>query len=101
MKGGSTSNEGRLNRSECWNGGMELEGRWPLPDAVPEAVPGAVPLRDRLLGAYADPRRHYHDVRHLRDVLDRLDELEAHGVAFDPLTVRLAAWFHDAVYDAR
>lgn len=58
-------------------------------------------LRDRLVAAYADPGRGYHDLRHLTEVLDRLDELEAQGIEFDGLVVRLAAWFHDAVYDGR
>ncbi|MBS43948.1 MAG: hypothetical protein CMH83_12455 [Nocardioides sp.] len=56
-------------------------------------------MRDRLLAAYAEPTRGYHDQRHLTEVLDRLDELAAAGVAFDRTTVELAAWFHDSVYD--
>ncbi len=71
---------------------MDLERRWPLT--------GATALRDRLVAAYADPRRGYHDLLHLDEVLDRLDELRAAGNGFDPVTVRLAAWFHDAVHDA-
>jgi predicted metal-dependent HD superfamily phosphohydrolase len=70
---------------------MELPQHWPLPQAAP--------LRDELVAAYADPSRHYHDTRHLADVLDRLDELAAAGTPFDAAPVRLAAWFHDAVYD--
>lgn len=59
---------------------------WPLPDR-PD-------LRDRLLAAYSTGRG-YHDVRHLAEVIDRLEEL---GEGEDPELV-LAAWFHDAVYD--
>ena len=70
-----------------------LADRWPLP--------GASELRDRLLAAYAAPERRYHDLAHLREVLERLDELEAAGAVFDGDVVRLAAWFHDAVYDGR
>ena len=51
----------------------------------------------RLLGAYGSPERAYHDLRHLTEVLERVDELAAE--ATDPDLVRLAAWFHDAVYD--
>ncbi len=51
----------------------------------------------RLLGAYGSPERAYHDLRHLTEVLERVDELAAQ--ATDPDLVRLAAWFHDAVYD--
>ncbi|QIK65910.1 hypothetical protein G7072_05770 [Nocardioides sp. HDW12B] len=69
---------------------MELERRWPLA--------GSEEVRDRLLAAYGDAARGYHDRLHLAEVLERLDELEAAGEPFDPLPVRLAAWFHDAVY---
>ena len=65
--------------------------RWPLPDLVD--------VRDDLLAAYADPERGYHDTLHLTEVLDRLDELAAVGVRFEPTVVVLAAWFHDSVYD--
>jgi predicted metal-dependent HD superfamily phosphohydrolase len=56
-------------------------------------------VRDDLLRAYGDPARGYHDVRHLTEVLSRLDELAHHGTVFDRTPVLLAAWFHDAVYD--
>jgi predicted metal-dependent HD superfamily phosphohydrolase len=72
-------------------GGMDPSHRWPLPDT--DAV------RDQLVAAYADPSRGYHDTRHLSEVLERLDELAAHGAGFDRTAVELAAWFHDAVYD--
>jgi predicted metal-dependent HD superfamily phosphohydrolase len=70
-----------------------LHEAWPLT--------GATDLRDELLAAYADPGRGYHDTRHLGEVLARLDELAAAGVVFEPRAARLAAWFHDAVYDGR
>jgi len=53
----------------------------------------------RLLARWAEPHRRYHDVEHLAEVLDAVDLLAAH--ATDPHAVRLAAWFHDAVYDGR
>lgn len=71
----------------------EVRERWPLA--------GAFRLRDQLVAAYADPTRGYHDLRHLTEVLSRLDELAAAGEEFDGPEVRLAAWFHDAVYDRR
>ena len=57
-------------------------------------------VRDRLLAAYGEPRRGYHDLRHLAEVLQHVDELLEPG---DPSreAVVLAAWFHDAVYDGR
>jgi predicted metal-dependent HD superfamily phosphohydrolase len=51
---------------------------------------------DDLIARYADPSRRYHDLEHLAEVLEHLDRLE--GEADDPLVVRLAGWFHDAVY---
>jgi predicted metal-dependent HD superfamily phosphohydrolase len=51
----------------------------------------------RLLGRWAEPHRGYHDLRHLAEVLARVDQLAAY--ALDLPTVRLAAWFHDAIYD--
>jgi predicted metal-dependent HD superfamily phosphohydrolase len=68
-----------------------LAEAWPLA--------GAAGLRDELLTAYGDPRRGYHDTRHLAEVLERLDELAAAGVAYERRPVQLAAWFHDGVYD--
>lgn len=70
---------------------MELPQHWPLPQAAS--------LRDELVAAYAEPGRHYHDQRHLTELLARLDELAAAGTAYDDVPVRLAGWFHDAVYD--
>ncbi len=60
---------------------------------------GADDLREDLAAAYADPARAHHGTRHLREVLDHLDEIAASGEGFDPVSVSLAAWFHDAVYD--
>jgi len=70
----------------------ELDRFWPA--GCPVA------LRERLEAAYADPSRGYHDLRHLTEVLSRVEELMAMG---DPAreSVLLAAWFHDAVYEGR
>ncbi|WP_433477487.1 HD domain-containing protein [Spirillospora sp. CA-142024] len=46
---------------------------------------------------YGETHRRYHTREHLTAVLDLVDELAGH--ADDPDVVRLAAWFHDAVYD--
>lgn len=52
-----------------------------------------------LLARWAEPHRRYHTLDHLRAVLDAITPLAA--LADDPAAVRLAAWFHDAVYDGR
>jgi predicted metal-dependent HD superfamily phosphohydrolase len=49
-----------------------------------------------LIARYGEPHRRYHDVRHLIDVLDAVDELADDAQDLD--AVRLAVWFHDAVY---
>ncbi|WP_245178929.1 HD domain-containing protein [Streptomyces montanisoli] len=54
------------------------------------------PYADDLLARWSQPQRRYHTTRHLAAVLDHVDTLEDH--AHDPGLVRLAAWFHDAVY---
>ncbi|WEH35197.1 hypothetical protein PZB75_18625 [Streptomyces sp. AM 4-1-1] len=58
--------------------------------------PDPLPYADNLLARWAEPQRRYHTTDHLRTVLDRVDALAGH--AADPDLVRLAAWFHDAVY---
>ena len=54
-------------------------------------------LRDRLAERYREPHRRYHDLRHLQEVLQTVDDLA--DAADDIEAVRWAAWFHDAVYD--
>lgn len=51
-----------------------------------------------LLLRYAEPHRRYHDQAHLLTVLGTLDVLAPEAA---PPTVRLAAWFHDAIYDPK
>ncbi|MFI7015666.1 hypothetical protein [Streptomyces sp. NPDC050164] len=62
----------------------------------PAGGPDPVPYADDLLGRWQEPQRRYHTVGHLTAVLDHIDALEKY--AHDPDVVRLAAWFHDAVY---
>ncbi|MEU6685180.1 hypothetical protein [Streptomyces sp. NPDC046832] len=62
----------------------------------PAGGPDPAPYADNLLARWQEPQRRYHTVEHLTAVLDRVDELRTY--ARDPDVVRLAAWFHDAVY---
>ncbi len=59
-------------------------------------LPRAPALGVDLLDRWQQPHRHYHDVRHLAQVLDALAGLAAGEV---PRPLALAAWFHDAVHD--
>jgi predicted metal-dependent HD superfamily phosphohydrolase len=66
-------------------------------------APDPTPYADNLLARYQEPHRRYHTLAHLTAVLDHIDVLEvaleqAGTPAPDPALVRLAAWFHDAVY---
>jgi predicted metal-dependent HD superfamily phosphohydrolase len=72
----------------------DLATRWA---AVAGSSPGALTLGTDLQRRWSEPHRHYHTLDHLAAVLDRVDELGAY--AADLRTVRLAAFFHDAVYD--
>ncbi|MEU7058957.1 hypothetical protein [Streptomyces sp. NPDC046197] len=62
----------------------------------PGAGPDPAPYADNLLARWQEPQRRYHTLAHLTAVLDRIDVLEQYADA--PDVVRLAAWFHDAVY---
>lgn len=72
---------------------MELRDRWN------RLLPDAQPLGEDLLARYGEQHRQYHDLRHLGDVLDVIDELA--DLTDDPVAVRLAGWFHDAIYDPK
>jgi predicted metal-dependent HD superfamily phosphohydrolase len=50
-----------------------------------------------VVAAWSEPHRRYHDLAHLAAVLGLVGELA--GEAADPDAVRLAAWYHDVVYD--
>lgn len=52
-----------------------------------------------LMARYTESHRRYHTLGHLAAVLSTVDDLAA--CAESPDVVRLAAWYHDAVYDPR
>ncbi|SEP09528.1 Predicted metal-dependent phosphohydrolase, HD superfamily [Trujillonella endophytica] len=52
-----------------------------------------------VLEAWGQPHRRYHDPAHLAAVLGIVGRLA--DAAADPDAVRLAAWYHDVVYDPR
>ncbi len=62
-------------------------------------TPASVGAGENLLARWAQAHRRYHGPDHLRTVLDTIDVLGRH--ADDVRAVRLAAWFHDAVYSGR
>ncbi|MGC9670836.1 metal-dependent phosphohydrolase [Planosporangium sp. 12N6] len=62
-------------------------------------VPAGDALGADLLARWAEPHRHYHDTGHLAVVLAVVDRYA--DLVPDADAVRLAGWFHDAVYDPR
>ena len=86
---------GRLGRwLICWIGGGRRPG---APVRGPD--PASTRAGEQLLARWREPHRHYHTVAHLTAVLDVVDQHA--DLAGRPDVVRLAAWFHDAVYDPR
>ncbi|MFB4271864.1 metal-dependent phosphohydrolase [Nonomuraea sp. GTA35] len=63
----------------------------------------ALALGAELIARWAEPHRRYHTLSHLAAVLTAIDQLgdQLGDEAGDLAAVRLAAWFHDAVYDGR
>ncbi len=59
----------------------------------------AAPLAERLLTAWAEPQRRYHDTEHLAECLATLDVASPPSAERD--IAELALWYHDAVYSAR
>ena len=53
---------------------------------------------ERLVARWTSPGREFHNLKHLIDVLMRVDELDEE--THEPDLVRLAAWFHGAVFDS-
>lgn len=59
--------------------------------------PRAVETGEALLADWSAPHRRYHSAAHLRDVLACVEDLADY--AQDADAVRLAAWYHDSVYN--
>jgi predicted metal-dependent HD superfamily phosphohydrolase len=75
----------------------ELQARWAWLAVAVGNPPGISTIGDGLLASWTQPHRAYHDAVHLLAVLHRIEDLAEH--ATDLRAVRLAAWYHDAVYD--
>jgi predicted metal-dependent HD superfamily phosphohydrolase len=58
-------------------------------------LPRQQELRENLIIRYSEPHRRYHTTKHLLQVLTMIDQL---ADDHDLFLVRLAAWYHDAVY---
>jgi predicted metal-dependent HD superfamily phosphohydrolase len=76
----------------------ELRDRWAVDAGRGRAAETTL---DSLLGRYREPHRRYHGVAHVLRVLRTLDDVLAVTAVADPAAVRLAGWYHDAIYDPR
>jgi predicted metal-dependent HD superfamily phosphohydrolase len=86
--------------------GVQNAPQWLLPSFVRSVIgAGATASPDdirvvgeRLIERWSGPGRHFHNLKHLINVLAHVDELaeETH----EPELVRLAAWYHGAIFDA-
>ena len=68
----------------------DLVARWEA------TLPNQAEIGRDLIRRYGEPHRRYHTQTHLGEVLDWVEEFAEPG--HDLFLVRLAAWFHDAVY---
>jgi predicted metal-dependent HD superfamily phosphohydrolase len=59
----------------------------------------ADPAFEEVRGLYAGPGRFYHTLDHVQGVLDIVESLGSYARNLN--AVRLAAWLHDVIYDAR
>ncbi len=73
---------------------VDLAAAW---TAVVGASRPALDCWADLITRWSEPHRRYHGIGHLSAVLLFLDEYGAHAADID--AVRLAAWYHDAIYD--
>ena len=69
-----------------WNAAWSALGR-----------PAPTGLQVELMNAWAEPQRHYHDQRHLRECLALWARWR--GLGDRAGEVAIALWFHDAIYD--
>lgn len=77
-----------------------LQSRWQTLFAMQgiEPASSAAVFAD-LAARYEEPHRAYHNLRHLRQVLETIDSLRKQ--ASDVTAIELAGWFHDVIYDPR
>jgi predicted metal-dependent HD superfamily phosphohydrolase len=78
----------------------QLQQRWEIvlaPFATDKKL--IVLLFADLVERYTEDGRYYHNLHHIQNVLNTIDALKA--LASDETAVRLAAWFHDVIYEVQ
>ena len=56
------------------------------------------PWHERLVAAYREPTRYYHNLQHLDECLREFDQVRPQVA--QAIEVETALWFHDAIYDS-
>ncbi|WP_309400874.1 HD domain-containing protein [Cerasicoccus maritimus] len=77
----------------------ELELRWARLCARPELGDWEALEWSRMVTAYGEPARAYHNLDHIEHCLELLDEHRA--LATDALSLEFAIWLHDIIYETR
>jgi predicted metal-dependent HD superfamily phosphohydrolase len=52
-----------------------------------------------LVTAYSSANRFYHNLEHIRQVLETIEQM--HSLSMNFKLIQLAAWFHDVIYDPK
>ncbi len=56
-------------------------------------------LKELIIGCHSEPHRHYHNLHHILQVTTMCEKADASEK--DKLILRIAAWFHDIIYDPK
>ncbi|MEL6457549.1 MAG: hypothetical protein AAFQ91_04765 [Cyanobacteria bacterium J06621_15] len=60
---------------------------------------------NKIVESYSTPNRYYHNLEHIHNVLEVIQTLESQTrydeTCCETKTVKLAAWFHDIIYDTK
>lgn len=79
---------------------LSLQERW-----IKFSTRATIPKRDLLwknfVALYSEDNRHYHDLVHIEDCLDKLDKWPTYPSNTIRDAIELAIWFHDIIYDTR
>lgn len=52
-----------------------------------------------LIAAYSEPNRYYHNLSHIKQILEVIYEMRSQADNF--LAIQIAAWFHDVIYNPK
>ena len=81
---------------------IQLEPAWQtLTDTLGVAELASRAVFTGLSRRYSEPSRFYHTLTHVAQMLHTVETRKQVVGVQDPSAVRLAVWFHDAVYDSR